>query len=81
MWQFSQGFYEDEPPFHRLLQRHLQHRMDAPHEGVGQGFVVLFRPAGHPAVFFQALYILWMWMDDSCLSLLAPMTGMMCGAR
>ena len=27
--------------------------MDTPHEGVGQGFVVLFRPTGHPAVFFQ----------------------------
>ena len=41
------------PLFHRLLQRRLQHRMDTPHEGVGQGLVVLFRPTGHPAVFFQ----------------------------
>ena len=43
------------PLFHRLLQRRLQHRMDTPHEGVGQGFVVLFRPTGHPAVFFQVV--------------------------
>ena len=40
----------DEPLFHRLLQRRLQHRMDTPHEGVGQGFVVLLRPALHPAI-------------------------------
>ena len=43
------------PLFHRLLQRRLQHRMDTPHEGVGQGLVVLFRPTGHPAVFFQVV--------------------------
>ena len=30
-------------------------RMDTPHEGVGQGLVVLFRPTGHPAVFFQVV--------------------------
>ena len=29
--------------------------MDTPHEGVGQGFVILFRPTGHPAVFFQVV--------------------------
>ena len=44
------GIVRDEPLFHRLLQRRLQHRMDAPHEGVGQGFVVMLRPALHPAV-------------------------------
>ena len=49
------GVVRDEPLFHRLLQRRLQHRMDTPHEGVGQGLVVLFRPTGHPAVFFQVV--------------------------
>ena len=49
------GIVRDEPLFHRLLQRRLQHRMDTPHEGVGQGLVVLFRPTGHPAVFFQVV--------------------------
>ena len=49
------GVVRDEPLFHRLLQRRLQHRMDTPHEGVGQGFVILFRPTGHPAVFFQVV--------------------------
>ena len=29
--------------------------MDTPHEGVGQGFVVLLRPTLHPAVFFQVV--------------------------
>ncbi len=29
--------------------------MDTPHEGVGQGLIVLFRPTGHPAVFFQVV--------------------------
>lgn len=43
------------PLFHRLLQRRLQHRMDTPHEGVGQGLVVLFRSTGHPTVFFQVV--------------------------
>ena len=49
------GVVRDEPLFHRLLQRRLQHRMDTPHEGVGQGLVVLLRPTGHPAVFFQVV--------------------------
>ena len=44
------GVVRDEPLFHRLLQRRLQHRMDTPHEGVGQGFVVLLRTALHPAI-------------------------------
>ena len=29
--------------------------MDTPHEGVGQGLVVLFRSTGHPTVFFQVV--------------------------
>ena len=29
--------------------------MDTPHEGVGQGLVVLLRPTLHPAVFFQVV--------------------------
>ena len=46
-WRRERGL----PGFaHRLLQRRLQHRMDASHEGVGQGFVVMLRPALHPAV-------------------------------
>ena len=45
------GVVWDEPLFHRLLQRRLQHRVDTPHEGVGQRFAVLLRPALHPAVF------------------------------
>jgi len=45
------GVVRDEPLFHRLLQRRLQHRVDAPHKGVGQGFTVLLRHALHPAVF------------------------------
>ena len=49
------GIVRDEPLFHRLLQRRLQYRMDTPHEGVGQGFVVLLRPTLHPAVFFQVV--------------------------
>ena len=49
------GVIRDEPLFHRLLQRRPQHRMDTPHEGVGQGLVVLFRPTGYPAVFFQVV--------------------------
>ena len=54
MRQFSQGLY-GMSLFHRLLQRRLQHRMDTPHEGVGQGLVVLLRPTLHPAVFFQVV--------------------------
>lgn len=45
------GIIWDEPLLYRLLQRRLQHRVDAPHEGVGQGFAILLRPALHPAVF------------------------------
>ena len=47
------GVVWDEPFLYRLFQRRLQHRMNTPHEGVGQGFVVLLRPSLHPAVFFH----------------------------
>ena len=49
------GVVRDEPFLHRLLQCRLQHRVDAPHEGVGQGFVILLCPALHPAVFFRLI--------------------------
>ena len=46
MRQFSQGLYGMSRSFTAWT---------TPHEGVGQGLVVLFRPTGHPAVFFQVV--------------------------
>ena len=67
------GVVGDDSLLDRLLERRGQHHVDAPDRTAGQGRAGLrFKPL-YPPLALASLYICWIWMAVSRLSLTIPM--------
>ena len=75
--QFSQGLYGMSRSFTACFSAACSTAWTRRTKVLDRGLSFCFDPRCILPFSFRSLYILWMWMDESCLSLIVPMAGMM----